>query len=132
MSVYLASISFSCVNNPSAAYKVVEILHLKCKLTLVNSTPSICTQTRPNCDKKSVCLAKHFTRTNRTLHRHACGACVKFHAIWKLIHELTHTTSHHLLLSVDVHTSVPTIVIHILPQHRSELGNHNRPYPTWL
>ena len=77
--IYLATINFSCVNNPSAAWKVVETPYLYCKLTLVNSTPSICTQTRPNCNKNSVCLAKHFTRTNRTLHGHACGACDKFH-----------------------------------------------------
>ena len=37
------------------------------------------TQIRPNCNKNSVCLPKDFTRTNRILHRHACGACDKFH-----------------------------------------------------
>ena len=77
--VYLVSIRISCVNNPSAACKVVEALYLYCKLTLVNSTPSICTQTRQNCDKNSVCLPKDFTPTNWILHRHACGACDKFH-----------------------------------------------------
>ena len=29
--------------------------------------------------KNNVCLAKHFTQTNRILHRHPCGACDKFH-----------------------------------------------------
>ena len=29
--------------------------------------------------KTSVCLHKDFTQTNKTLHRHACGACDKFH-----------------------------------------------------
>ena len=57
-------ISFSCVNNPSAACKVVEALYLYCKLTLLNSTPSICTQTRQNYDKNIVCLLKDFTPTN--------------------------------------------------------------------
>ena len=52
--IYLASIILSCVNYPSAACKVVEILYFRCKLTLVNSTLSICTQTRPNCNKNSV------------------------------------------------------------------------------
>ena len=79
--VYLASINFSFVNNPSAAYKVVETLYLECKLTLVNSTPSSCTQTRQNCNKNSVCLTKHFTPTNIILHRRAYGACDKFH-VW--------------------------------------------------
>ena len=32
-----------------------------------------------NNDKYSVCLAKHFTQTNRILHKHECGACDKFH-----------------------------------------------------
>ena len=77
--LYLSSINYSCVHNPSAACKVVETLYLLCKLTLVNSTPSIWTQTRLNCDKNSVILAKYFTRTNRILHRHACGAFDKFH-----------------------------------------------------
>ena len=75
--VYLASMNFSCVNYPSAACKVVETLYFSCKLTLVNFTPSICTETK--CNINSVCLAKHFTQTNRILHRHACGACDKFH-----------------------------------------------------
>ena len=74
--VYLASIIFSCVNNPIATCKVVEAPYLKCKLTMVNSTPSICTQTRKNCYNNNVCLAQHFTQTNRILHRHACD---KFH-----------------------------------------------------
>ena len=62
--VYLASISFYGVNKPSAACKIIETLYLKCKLTLFKSTPSICTQTRPNCDKNILCLAKHVTQTN--------------------------------------------------------------------
>ena len=49
--VYLASISFSCVNNPSSVCKVVETLYLLCKLIVVNSSPSICTKARPNCNK---------------------------------------------------------------------------------
>ena len=61
--VYLASINLSCVNNPSVACKVVETLYLQCKLTLVNSTPSICTHTRPNCDKNCVCLANILPET---------------------------------------------------------------------
>ena len=73
------SFNTSCVNNPSSACKVVETHFLKCKLTLVNSIPSICTHTRTNGDKNSVCLAKHFTKTKRILHRYACGACDKFH-----------------------------------------------------
>ena len=63
---------------------LVETLWLQCKLTLVNSTPSICTQTRPNCDNNSVCLAKHFTKNNRILHWHVCGACDKFHVCYTL------------------------------------------------
>ena len=53
--VFFVLIIFSCVNNPSAACKVVETLYSLCKLTLVNSTPIIYKQTRPNCDKNSVC-----------------------------------------------------------------------------
>ena len=79
--VFLDSINFSCLNNPSAACKVVETLYLYCKLTQVNSTVSICKQTRPNCNKNTFCLAKKFTRTNRILHRRACGNCAKFH-VW--------------------------------------------------
>ena len=30
-------------------------------------------------EKNSVCLAKYFTRANRILHRHVCGANDKFH-----------------------------------------------------
>ena len=79
--VYLASLNFSSVNNLSAACEVMETFYLQCSLPWLTLPPSICTQTRPNCDKKSVCLAKHFTQTNRILHRHACGACDKFH-VW--------------------------------------------------
>ena len=45
---------------------------------------SICTQTRPNCNKNCLCLAKHFTRTNRILNRHACADCDKFHVCQKI------------------------------------------------
>ena len=79
--VYLALINFSGLNIPSSACKVVETLYSQCKLSLGNSIPSICTQTRQNCDKNSLCLPKDFTQTNRILHRHACGACDKFH-VW--------------------------------------------------
>ena len=58
-------------------------LFFLCKLTLVNSTPSICTQTRPNCDKNSICLPKNFTRTNRILHR-SRGQCSKKKAFVKI------------------------------------------------
>ena len=37
---------------------MVKTLYLKCKLTLVNLTPSICTQTIPTCDENSVYLPK--------------------------------------------------------------------------
>ena len=29
--------------------------------------------------RNSICLPKDFTQTNKILHRHACGACDKFH-----------------------------------------------------
>ena len=46
--------------------------------------PQVFVHIGPNCNKNSVCFAKHFTQNNIILHRHhkhASGACEKFH-VW--------------------------------------------------
>ena len=78
--VYLSSINFSSVNNPSAACKVVELFIYSVNLPWL-TLPPVFIHRQDRIAKKKVCLAKHFTRINRILHRHACGACDKFY-IW--------------------------------------------------
>ena len=60
-SIFFIPYSQTFVDTMTSGRLVVRYLFSWCVLNLVNS---ICTQTRPNCNTKSICLAKHVIQPN--------------------------------------------------------------------